>query len=153
MSETIRPATSADLDGLVGIETAVFRQPDYEPMTRRQFRWHVDNPRAVLLIAATDGDVSGYALGLTRSTSRYLRFYSLAVSPAAQGGSIGKALFEAMEAAAHARALGVITEVRADNRKLHERYLSLGYREFQIKPGYYPDGCAAIRMKRPYGTK
>jgi len=87
-------------------------------------------------------------LGLAHAGSRFLRFYSLAVLPEAQGGALGRRLFEAIEAAARKRGLGVITEVRADNRKLHERYLGLGYKEFERKTDYYPDGCAAIRMKR-----
>lgn len=150
MNDAIRAASLADLDRLVDIEQAVFAPPAYEPMSRRQFRRHIDSPRADLLACTRNGRVIGYGLGLTRSTSRFLRFYSLAVDPEAQGGAVGRTLFEAIEAAAHARGLGVITEVRADNRRLHERYVALGYRPFERKPDYYPDGCAAIRMKKPF---
>ncbi|MEJ8573909.1 GNAT family N-acetyltransferase [Microbaculum marinum] len=148
MTDTVRPAVAADVERLVDIETAVFVPPDYEPMSRRQFAYHVDNPRAVLLVYDSDGSVHGYALGLMRTTSRYLRFYSLAVAPGLQGGSVGRRLFEAIEQAARERGLGVITEVRADNERLHRRYLALGYSEFQRKPEYYPDGCTAIRMRK-----
>ena len=150
MPDTIRRADAADLDRLVDIETAVFAPPDYEPMSRRQFAYHVDNPRAVLLVCETGGRIAGYALGLTRSGSRHMRFYSLAVAPDAQGGDIGRDLFTAIENAARDRGLGVITEVRADNEKLHRRYLSLGYSQFERKPDYYPDGCPAIRMKKSF---
>jgi len=149
-AEDPRPAAPEDLDALADLETAVFRPPAYEPMSRRQFRHHIHSPRADLLVCHRSGTVCGYALGLTRAGSRYLRFYSLAVSPDAQGGDLGRRLFAAMEAAARARGLGVITEVRADNTRLHQRYLSLGYSEFERKPDYYPDGCAAIRMKKPF---
>lgn len=153
MTDRLRAATPRDLEALVAVENAVFVRPAYEPMSRRQFRWHVSNPRADLVVCARDGRVVGYALGLARAGGGYMRFYSLAVLPEAQGGAIGKRLFEAVEAAARKRGLGVITEVRADNAKLHERYLGLGYVEFERRPDYYPDGCAAIRMKRSFGKR
>jgi len=151
-ADRLRPATPADLDALVELENTVFVQPAYEPMARRQFRWHIGNPRAALVVCEQGGRVVGYALGLARAGSRYMRFYSLAVLPDVQGGAIGRRLFEAIEQAAAARGLGVITEVRADNDRLHQRYLGLGYVEFERKPDYYPDGCAAIRMKRPFSA-
>ncbi|MCT8971582.1 GNAT family N-acetyltransferase [Microbaculum marinisediminis] len=151
MTDSLRTAGPADLDALVEIENAVFVPPAYEPMSRRQFRWHISNPRAALIVCTRRGQVVGYALGLARAGSRYMRFYSLAVLSQAQGGEIGKRLFEAIETAARQRGLGVITEVRADNTRLHRRYLGLGYTEFEHKPDYYPDGCAAIRMKRSFG--
>jgi ribosomal protein S18 acetylase RimI-like enzyme len=150
MKDRLREACPGDLDALVAIENAVFVPPAYEPMSRRQFRWHVGNPRAALIVATRDGRLAGYALGLSRAGSGYMRFYSLAVDPGAQGGEIGKRLFEAIETAAKKRGLGVITEVRADNRKLHQRYIGLGYVEFERKADYYPDGCAAIRMKKSF---
>ncbi len=151
-TDRLRSATPADVDALVAIENTVFVEPAYEPMSRRQFRWHIGNPRAALVVCEHGGRVAGYALGLARAGSRYMRFYSLAVVPDAQGGAIGRRLVEAIEAAAAARKQGIITGVRADNVKLHQRYLGLGYGEFEHKPDYYPDGCAAIRMKRPFSV-
>ncbi|WP_436639262.1 GNAT family N-acetyltransferase [Microbaculum sp. FT89] len=151
MTDRLRTAVPADLDALVEIEKAVFVRPAYEPMSRRQFRWHISNPRAALIVCTRNGRVVGYALGLARAGSHHMRFYSLAVLPEAQGGELGKRLFEAIERAARERGLGVITEVRADNTRLHRRYLGLGYAEFERRPDYYPDGCAAIRMKRSIG--
>jgi ribosomal protein S18 acetylase RimI-like enzyme len=150
LADSLRRAGPTDLDALVDIENTVFVRPAYEPMSRRQFRRHMDNPRADLIVCVRDGRIVGYALGLARAASHYLRFYSLAVAPEAQGGEIGRMLFEAIEAAAKKRGLGVITEVRADNARLHRRYLGLGYVEFEHKPDYYPDGCAAIRMNRSF---
>lgn len=150
MGDTLRPARPADLDALVAIENAVFVPPAYEPMSRRQFRRHIGNPRAALFVIARERRPVGYALGLARAGGRHMRFYSLAALPEVQGGDIGRRLFQAIESAARKRGLGVITEVRADNRRLHERYLGLGYVEFERKPDYYPDGCAAIRMKRSF---
>lgn len=148
MPDSLRRARPDDVDRLVEIERATFAPPAYEPMSRRQFARHVASPRAELVVCERDGAVAGYGLGLARAGSRYLRFYSLAVAPAAQGGAVGRMLFAAIEQAARDRGLGVITEIRADNARLHRRYLGLGYREFERKAGYYPDGCAAIRMKR-----
>jgi hypothetical protein len=39
-------------------------------------------------------------------------------------------------------------EIRADNRKLLDRYLGLGYSRYRDVADYYPDGSGCIKLKR-----
>jgi ribosomal protein S18 acetylase RimI-like enzyme len=146
----IRPARPEDAAALAAIEAAAFDAARYDGllMTRRSFRQHAAG-RNALLVAEADGEVRGYALGFVKSGSPYVRFYSLAILPQEAGKGAGRLLFEAIEDFARARGCrGVRLEIRADNRRLLDRYLALGYRIFAEVPNYYPDGCGAIRMVR-----
>lgn len=153
MPFAISRARPADLDRLVAIEAAAFDPGDYLRMTRRQFAVHITNPRATILVARDPAQGAvGYALGFRRRGTRYLRLYSLAVDPAQQGGRVGAELFRAVEAAARRARLGVQLEIRADNRKLLERYLGLGYRRYRDVPDYYPDGAPCMKLKKSFSA-
>jgi ribosomal protein S18 acetylase RimI-like enzyme len=147
----IRPAVEADARALAAVEQAAFDPARYGGMmiNARSFRDHARGPN-ILLVAAdreVSGAVIGYALGFVRRTTPYIRFVSLAVLPEHGGLGAGRLLFEALERAARRQgARGVRLEVRADNRRLLDRYQSIGYRIFQEVPSYYPDGCPAVRL-------
>ena len=145
----IEQASIADVDGLVAVEQAAFDPALYTWMTRRQFQRHIVSRSAVLLVAKNAaGEVLGYALGFLRRNARYLRLYSLAVHPAHQGGRVGAELFPAIEQAALERGMrGMQLEIRADNAKLHDRYLKIGYRPFGSVADYYPDGAGCTKLK------
>jgi ribosomal-protein-alanine N-acetyltransferase len=121
-------------------------------MNRRRFAAHIRAGRNPIFVAEEESrPPCGYALGFVRAGSDYLRFYSLAVSPEHAGKGAGRMLFEAMEAFARKRGCrGMRLEVRADNKRLLDRYAGLGYRVFQEVAGYYGDGCAAIRLVRDF---
>ena len=150
----IEPAVPEDLDRLVAIETAAFDPALYTPMSRRQFRKHIGSERAILLVARDEAGMAvGYALGFASRASRYVRFYSLAVDPATQGGRVGAELFPALEEAARRRgSRGVQCEIRADNDKLLGRYTGLGYVPYRRVADYYPDGETCIKMKRDFAS-
>jgi ribosomal protein S18 acetylase RimI-like enzyme len=151
MALSVTPAVIADLDRLVAIECAAFDPNIYVQMTRRQFAAHLANPRALILVARDPGpDAVGYALCFRRRGSGYLRLYSLAVDPACQGGRVGAELFRAFEEAARRERLGAQLEIRADNRKLLDRYLGLGYSRYRDVADYYPDGSGCIKLKRNF---
>jgi len=149
MALSVTPARMADLDRLVAIEGAAFDPELYVWMTHRQFVAHLASPRALILVAR-DSSVGpvGYALCFRRRGTRYLRLYSLAVDPAFQGGRVGAELFKGVEAAARREGLGIQLEIRADNRKLLDRYLGLGYARYRDVADYYPDGTGCIKLKR-----
>ncbi len=147
----IRHATREDVPALAAIEETAFDKTTYGGllMSARAFRRHVDSDN-FLLVAVTNDDatkVAGYALGLVRKGSPYVRFVSLAVLPEHGGRGAAWRLFDAIEEAAIAGAYrGVRLEIRADNTRLQARYIRDGYREFARVPDYYSDGAAAIRM-------
>ena len=149
MALSITPARMTDLDRLLAIEGAAFDSKLYVWMTRRQFAAHLASPRALILLARDSGvGPVGYALCFRRRGTFYLRLYSLAVDPAFQGGRVGAELFQGVEDAARAEGLGVQLEIRADNRKLLDRYLRLGYARYRDVADYYPDGSGCIKLKR-----
>lgn len=150
---SVDEAVPGDIDRLLTIEEGAFDPALYTRMTRRQFRHHIGSDNAVVLVARDGGGSAiGYALGFTKRNTGYLRLYSLAVDPAHQGGRVGADLFTASEKAAADRGLrGVQLEIRADNTKLHQRYLKLGYAAYREVPRYYPDGAGCIKLKRSVG--
>jgi ribosomal protein S18 acetylase RimI-like enzyme len=144
-----RRATIADLDRLVAIENECFDPGRYTRMSRRQFRTHLGSPNAVLIVVPDQaGIVQGYALGFRHAKRSTLRFYSLAVAPAAQRGDFGRILFRGIEEEAFKLGLGVQCEVRDDNLKLQKRYDDLGYRAYRSVAGYYPDGAGCIKYAK-----
>jgi ribosomal-protein-alanine acetyltransferase len=142
----IRPAEAADLDGLMGLETAAFAS---DRLTRRRLRALAGSPSAIFLVAESADALSGYVLVLTRRNSRAARLYSLAVAPALAGQGIGSRLLAVAEAAAQARDADEIRlEVRVDNLTAIRLYESRGYRNIGRRQDYYADGMAAVCYAR-----
>lgn len=151
----IRPARLADVPRLVEIENTAFDPATYGGflMSARAFRHHIGGPNLLLVAEQNTPDtpVAGYALGLVRAGSPYVRFMSLAVLPEHGGRGAGWRLFDAIEQAARVRGLrGVRLEIRADNHRLEARYKRAGYRQFALVPDYYSDGAGAIRMVKDF---
>ena len=124
-------------------------------MSRQSFAAHIRAGRNPLFVVTQPpAPVCGYALGFVRAGSSYVRFYSLAILPEHAGKGAGRRLFQAIEGFARREGYrGVRLEIRADNKRLLERYLGLGYRVFANVPAYYADGCAAIRMVRDLAAR
>jgi ribosomal-protein-alanine N-acetyltransferase len=151
----IRRATLADVPALVTLERRAFDPRFYAPMSPARFRANVASPTCEAFVFVEDdgaphaGTVLGYSLGLRRKGGDWLRFYSLAVDASAKGRGIGEALFHHFED--NARSLGlstVLLEIREDNAFLRERYERFGYTVYRRVEGYYPDGCACLKMRR-----
>jgi ribosomal protein S18 acetylase RimI-like enzyme len=138
----IRPATAADLEALLAIES---RFPG-DRLSRRAFRHHLFSPCAVVLVDESDGGLAGYALLLRRSDSRWWRLYSLARAVGAPSGTGGRLLEAAIEVARAAQAAGIRLEVRADNTAALRLYERRGFRLFETRDGYYEDGAPALRL-------
>lgn len=151
----LRLGRPADAAALAAIEAAAFASPGYAgmQMSERSFAGHLKAATNPLLVAVQgsgkDEVVCGYALGFVRADSPYVRFVSLAIRPQDAGRGAGKLLFQGIERFARRAGLrGVRLEIREDNHRLRDRYLGIGYRIFARVPGYYGDGCAALRMVR-----
>ncbi len=155
MPYRIRRGRLDDAAALEEIERAAFSDPGYAgmEMSRRRFLEHL-RARGNPLFVAVEGEgaaesIRGYALGFVRKDTPYVRFVSLAIKPEDAGKGAGRLLFEAIEDYARDNGYrGVRLEIRADNDRLLSRYTGIGYRVFSTVPGYYPDGCAALRMVR-----
>ncbi|HSX60586.1 MAG TPA: GNAT family N-acetyltransferase [Tahibacter sp.] len=142
----LRRAETADLDALVALETASF---DYDRMSARQLRRHLDSRSAALLIAEDAQGLLGSALVFYRARSPFARLYSLATAAAARGRGIGGALLAAAESHARERGCrGLRLEVRQDNAAAVQLYETRGYRRTAALADYYDDGAAAWRYEK-----
>jgi ribosomal-protein-alanine acetyltransferase len=142
----IRRARDADLARLVEIESAVFAT---DRMSLRQWRHHLANRQADVLVAERAGAVIGAAVVFLHASHGIARLYSIAVAPEGRGAGVGPALLAAAERLARARGRDVFRlEVRTDNAAARRLYENAGYRAFATKPAYYEDGCDAVRYEK-----
>ncbi|MEX6509000.1 GNAT family N-acetyltransferase/peptidase C39 family protein [Jiella sp. M17.18] len=148
---TIRPAEPGDLDRLVALETEVF---EADRISRRSFRNLIGAPSAAVIVAVGPGEGSGrpllgYAALLVRRGTGLARLYSLAVSHAAAGRGVGRALLKAAEAASFERdRIAIRLEVREDNERAIRLYRSEGYRPIGRYLDYYADHMPALRFEK-----
>ncbi|CAK0747451.1 hypothetical protein CCP3SC5AM1_1430002 [Gammaproteobacteria bacterium] len=104
-----------------------------------------------ILLYKQENKLGGYAQINFRSNQAAGRFYSLAVHSEFQGKGIANLLFRNVEKTC--LSLGatiVLLEVREDNKALRYRYEKFGYKVYRRIKDYYPDGCAAIKMRRKF---
>jgi ribosomal protein S18 acetylase RimI-like enzyme len=147
---TVRPAIEADISRLIMIENACFK-PDLFPFfTARHFKYCLRRHTAALWVAEDNKRlVLGYVLLFFRANSRLARLYSIAVDPATHGAGIGKLLLRTAEEIALKRECQhIILEVRADSLSTINLYTQSGYIKGKLIPAYYPDGMAAVKMKK-----
>lgn len=143
----LRPAVPGDLDALLALENVSFRE---DRLSRRSLRRFLRKEQAPVVVAEDHtGRVVGSAIVLRRRGSGRERLYSLAVDPAARGLGVGRSLLDEVLASAAARgSVALHLEVREDNAPARALYLSAGFRETGVAPGYYADGAPAVRMER-----
>jgi len=151
MAVTIRNATLADLDTLTQLERIVFDPNKYPISSRRNFEHLLKYGKAVVLVAEDQNIIRGMAVLLFRKTSKFGRLYSIGVDPAYQGGEFGKALFSSAEYLVKEQGLiGMVLEIRADNVKHRDRYVSSGYKIIEKLQDYYPDGSSGLKLKKVF---
>lgn len=131
----IGPMLLDDLDGVLAVEAQSF----LTPWSRQAFVGELtENPYAYYRVARSEGVVIGYGgawffLGEAHVTN-------VAVAPSWRGKGVGRALMEALMAAAQlAGAQRMTLEVRASNEVALAMYKSLGFTEAGVRKGYYTD--------------
>jgi ribosomal protein S18 acetylase RimI-like enzyme len=142
----IRRAREDDHVALVALENSVF---SIDRMSARQWRHHLGNSGAEVLVATRDGDIVAAAVLFFRPGSRIARLYSIAVSVRARGVGVGDRLLASAERAARARGcVALRLEVRSDNPAARSLYERRGYVRFGIRKSYYEDGQDALRYEK-----
>jgi ribosomal-protein-alanine N-acetyltransferase len=142
----IRRAREDDHAALVALENSVFSS---DRMSTRQWRHHLRNPGAEILVAARASDIVAAAVLFFRPGSHLARLYSIAVSAAARGFGVGARLLAAAERAARARGcVALRLEVRSDNPAARSLYERRGYERFGVRKNYYEDGQDALRYEK-----
>ncbi|OAI02979.1 ribosomal-protein-alanine acetyltransferase [Methylomonas methanica] len=142
----VRPAQSADLEGLVALENASFAT---DKLSRRSFRHWLSSDHRALLLAEWAGLVAGYILIIYHPGTRLARIYSLAVAPQLRGNGIAKTLMLAGEQAARDDGrLYLRLEVSVDNTSAIRLYEAMGFQKFGLYRDYYQDHKDALRYQK-----
>ncbi|MEO6825734.1 MAG: tRNA (adenosine(37)-N6)-threonylcarbamoyltransferase complex transferase subunit TsaD [Microbacteriaceae bacterium] len=145
----LRPASVADLDAIMALESSIFVGDAWSTASMRsellsQYSWYLVAARS-----ETPDDVAGYA-GLRAPTGGSdADIQTIAVAPAARRQGLGRALMvELMAEASRRGATEVFLDVRADNPAAQTLYRSLGFEEVSVRAHYYQtDNVDAIVMR------
>ena len=141
-----RPATVADLDDLVRIESACFDDPWNADMLESELYM----PGSFYYLMLEDGEVAGYYAYM--HVLDEVHILNVAVLPAFRGRGVGGRMMAEMLAHLPAGTVAVTLEVRVGNavaRRLYEKY---GFVAAGIRPGYYMDGEDAVIYWRTEGA-
>lgn len=142
----IRPASNADLTGLVDLENACF---DSDRMSRRSFRYFLQQEHNCFLVAEQAGKITGYILVLLHRGTHLARVYSIAVDSKQRGQGIASQLIGAAEKfCAEDSRISMRLEVRTDNASAIRLYEKLGYHPFGEYKDYYEDHTDALRLQK-----
>jgi len=145
MVARIRPATGADLDGLVALE-ALFPS---DHLSRAGWRRFLRVTSARVWVATARGAVVGNLVLLLRAGADSGRIYTVVVAPAARGQGLGERLVATAERASRAAGRSRLRlEVRADNAVARALYAKRGYVPLATLPRYYEDGADGLRLEK-----
>lgn len=147
----IASVSETDLDALVELERRAFTQG--EAFSRKQLRYLLRSPRAVVKAAKVDDRVVGWVIALLRHHRRYdsARLYSLAVDPAYRGRGIGERLVRyVLQYLEEHEVHRCFLEVREENATAQRLYERLGFTFVCTLPNYYGEGQHGRRMLRTH---
>lgn len=145
-SVVIEPMTEADLEAVLDIDVAAFREP--REVRERSLREELARSWARIHVARTDGGrIVGYLLYWHVVDEGHV--INVAVAPQERRRGIGHTLVAFL--LEHARANGIVKlllEVRASNAAAIGLYEKAGFTQFNIRHRYYGDGEDAVEMMR-----
>jgi len=145
----LRRALRRDVNAILQLERACFTSAE-ETFNRRQIRYLIGDPRAIVTVAARGGRIFGWSVGLVRQhrRSRSGRLYAVAVHPDAQGRQLGRCLVEHTLAALAGMGIErIFLEVRSDNTPAISLYRKMGFADHCELPNYYGEWTHGKRMK------
>ncbi|QFT56325.1 GNAT family N-acetyltransferase [Microbulbifer sp. THAF38] len=141
---SIRPAQIGDLNHLLSIEHDSFTT---DLLNRRQMRYLLIKAKACCLLLEVQGVIVGYGICLTPKLPRPARLYSLAVRQEYRGKGLARALIEAFKKYLNCNNYKYWQlEVVINNHSAQKLYKDSGFEIKAQLPGYYENGCDALRM-------
>lgn len=141
----LRPATDADLPGILAIERLAFG----DPWTADAFRSMIAQVHVLSTVAEGAGVVVGYSIAWAIGDEAELA--NLAVAPSHRGTGIAKRLLDQLLSELDARGgANIYLEVRDSNAVAQGLYRSRGFTAAGRRKGYYrrPSEDAVV-MRRP----
>lgn len=149
MSLFLRRSTTADLESIMLLETSTFVDDAWPVDAMRR---ELESEHAYYLVAVDgtrdDDPLLGYAGLLAPLGSGQGDIQTIAVTQAARGRGIGRALVQALIGEARRRTVReLFLEVRADNPVAQSLYASLGFEQIGVRRNYYPGGIDANMMR------
>lgn len=131
---TIRKMTADDIPAILAVETDVFTTT----WSEQAFIDEYNNPLTTYLLLCNSENVIGYA-GFWLVVDE-AQITNVAIKHDWQGLGLGRELMQALiKEARKLKALSISLEVRASNLVAQNLYISLGFQEVGIRPGYYLD--------------
>lgn len=146
MNVAIEPMIEADLDAVLDIDVAAFREP--RDVREKSLREELARKWARIHVARIDGGrIVGYLLYWHVVDEAHV--INVAVAPQERRHGIGRALVAHL--LDHAKANGIVKlllEVRASNAAAIGLYEKAGFTRFNVRERYYNDGEDAVEMMR-----
>jgi len=149
MTWQFRRATSADLDAVMAIETAVFGT---DAWSRATVHGELASVHGYYLVAFPPDEparIEAYAGLHAPHNEPQADIQTIAVAASARRHGLGRALMRQLIGEARERgASELFLEVRADNPNAKALYDDLGFEAIAVRSQYYqPDGVDAIVMR------
>lgn len=142
----VRKAIAADLQPINRLEQLCFNE---ESFSRNQLRYLITRAKADFLVVEGSGAVSAFIVLLKHKTSKGLRIYSIAVSPACRGKGLARLLLDEAEKRARSNGKQYLTlEVSAINKEAIGLYLHSGFEIYGERLAYYINGSKALLMRK-----
>ena len=144
--KSIRRARSADLPAILRIEKKSFAGDAWD---RALFLDYFDqSARSVFLVSTMNHAVVGYALAFHRGN--LAEIHSIALEPKWRGQGLAIALLKRVLSALRRRGFRTVyLNVRLGNKAAIGLYRGVGFQRVRRVNGYYEDGAAAWRMRKP----
>lgn len=134
----IRSATEQDLPAMVEIE----RDAQVHQWTAQQLAEELSRPSAHVLVAQSDGIVTGFVVGWSVADETHVLY--VAVAPAHRRKGTGRALVKALLKKANNPV--ALLELHVGNANALRLYESLGFQGVGSRSNYYKDGEDALLM-------
>ena len=143
----VRPATSADANEILALETALFGA---DAWSSSSVLAELTAPDRSCAVAVSDGQVIGYVL--TLRSGDVVDLQRIGVDPARQRQGVATALLEAaLEQAHDDGADAMLLEVSEANGPALAFYAREGFVEIDRRRRYYRDGTDALILRRGRG--
>jgi [ribosomal protein S18]-alanine N-acetyltransferase len=141
---SLRPMRWWDVEDVAVLERQIFGPTAW---TAEAFWSELAAPDRWYAVLDDGGALLGYAGVMVTGAEADVQ--TIAVSPTAQGGGLGRLLLDALIRQARRRgATSLLLEVRADNAAALGLYRARGFERIAIRRGYYEPGDADAHVMR-----